>query len=326
MIRNSHFLAQRITRRIRGIEIRRITKRMLEAPKFDQREYKQIILENNLTVTLIRDETITRSSCALAVDVGASDDPIDQPGLAHFTEHMLFLGTDKYPRENYYKDFLSRHGGSSNASTSMEATIYHFDVNSPYFSEALDIFSQFFKKPLFSIDSTSREIQVVDAEDGKNRQLDTRRSLQTLKCLVDSNHPYKKFSTGNIQTLAKGDLNIYSLEVREAMKEFYHSHYFTRTMGLSLAGPQPLSELEEYAIKYFSDIIHSHTTDFDSLNDDCCPFTLGQVIYLHPVRDINQFSIFWVFPSIRYEIFFYLVIFICHSFHFVFATSTNVNK
>lgn len=271
----------------------------LEISKYDQREYKQITLNNNILVTLIRDSTITRSTCALAIDTGASDDPLDYSGIAHFTEHMLFLGTEKYPQENYYKYFLSNHGGSSNASTSMEATIYHFDVNSNNFSEVLDIFSQFFKNPLFSIDSTSREIQAVDAEDAKNRQLDNRRILQILKCLVDPSHPYKKFSTGNIQTLAKGDLEKYSLEVREVMKSFYQKYYFTRTMGLALAGPQSIEELENYAIKYFSDIIHSRTTDFDTINDDCNPFTVGQVIYVNPVRDVNQFNILWIFPSTR---------------------------
>ena len=34
-------------------------------------------------------------------------------GLAHFLEHMLFMGSDKYPDENEYSAFLAQHGGGS---------------------------------------------------------------------------------------------------------------------------------------------------------------------------------------------------------------------
>ena len=77
---------------------------------------------------------------------------------------MLFLGTSKYPKENHYKEFLSKNGGSSNAATAMEYTTYFFDVNHQKFDIALDIFSQFFKEPLFNEQSTAREIRAVDAE------------------------------------------------------------------------------------------------------------------------------------------------------------------
>jgi len=45
------------------------------------------------------------------VHVGHFSDPDGIPGLAHFCEHMLFLGTKKYPDEASYSNFLSAHGG-----------------------------------------------------------------------------------------------------------------------------------------------------------------------------------------------------------------------
>lgn len=48
---------------------------------------------------------------------GHMSDPHEIPGLAHFCEHMLFLGTEKFPDENGYSSFLSKNGGSSNAAT-----------------------------------------------------------------------------------------------------------------------------------------------------------------------------------------------------------------
>lgn len=74
---------------------------------------------------------------------------------------MLFLGTEKYPEEGSYKKFLTSHAGKCNASTAMEQTTYIFDVEANYLEPALDMFSQFFVSPLFSEDSTDREMNAV---------------------------------------------------------------------------------------------------------------------------------------------------------------------
>lgn len=77
-------------------------------------------------------------------------DPWELPGLAHFCEHMLFLGTDKYPSENEYFKFISNHGGLSNAFTSSDHTNYHFDVAPDYLSVGTFIFNHFSKNMLLS--------------------------------------------------------------------------------------------------------------------------------------------------------------------------------
>jgi len=69
-------------------------------------------------------------------------------GTAHFLEHMLFMGSEKYPKINDYKEYISSHGGACNASTSATNTTYHFEVSCPAFEGALDRLSQFFLKPL----------------------------------------------------------------------------------------------------------------------------------------------------------------------------------
>jgi hypothetical protein len=72
-------------------------------------------LINGLKVLLISDSTTDKSAAALSVEVGHMCDPEEIPGLAHFCEHMLFLGTKKFPNENDYTSFLSENSGSSNA-------------------------------------------------------------------------------------------------------------------------------------------------------------------------------------------------------------------
>ena len=78
---------------------------------------------------MISDETTDKSAAALDVHIGHMSDPVSLPGLAHFCEHMLFLGTEKFPDENEYSKFLSQHGGSFNAFTSSDHTNYYFDVS-----------------------------------------------------------------------------------------------------------------------------------------------------------------------------------------------------
>lgn len=70
--------------------------------------------------------------------LGSLSDPGNISGLAHFCEHMLFLGTEKYPKENEYSQYLSEHAGSSNAFTSGEHTNYYFDVSHEHLEGALD--------------------------------------------------------------------------------------------------------------------------------------------------------------------------------------------
>lgn len=66
---------------------------------------------------------------------------------------MLFMGTEKYPKENEYSDFISKNQGSENAYTNYSDTVYTFEIQNEAFVEALDRFSQFFICPLFNQDS-----------------------------------------------------------------------------------------------------------------------------------------------------------------------------
>ena len=99
-----------------------------------------------------------KAAASLAVGVGSFADPPAIGGLAHFCEHMLFMGTRKYPGENEFEEFLSQAGGSSNAYTDCEATVYTFEVRPAGLQEALDRFAQFFIAPLMRRDTVEREV------------------------------------------------------------------------------------------------------------------------------------------------------------------------
>jgi predicted Zn-dependent peptidase len=89
-----------------------------------------------------------------------------------FSEHLLFMGTKKYPSQNAYQQYLSSNNGMSNAYTAMTSTNYYFDVAPDALEGALDRFAGFFIEPLFNEDCTEREIKAVDSEHKKNLQND----------------------------------------------------------------------------------------------------------------------------------------------------------
>lgn len=62
------------------------------------------------------------AAAALTVGVGSFWDTDDLQGMAHFVEHMVFMGSVKYPDENAFDNFLTKHGGGCNAYTDMERT------------------------------------------------------------------------------------------------------------------------------------------------------------------------------------------------------------
>ena len=117
----------------------------------DLKDYKLIQLENGLKALLISDTAydlkkldqeelevengvtngqtgLKRSAASLRIEVGSYSDPEELQGLAHFLEHMVFMGSKKYPSENEFTKFIDDHDGSYNAYTDDEFTNFHFAI------------------------------------------------------------------------------------------------------------------------------------------------------------------------------------------------------
>ena len=93
--------------------------------EIDKLDYGFKVLSNGLKVLLISDPDTNKSSAALGVNIGHLVDKKDEQGLAHFCEHLLFMGSKKYPNENEYSDYIVKNGGDYNASTQRDRTIYY---------------------------------------------------------------------------------------------------------------------------------------------------------------------------------------------------------
>jgi secreted Zn-dependent insulinase-like peptidase len=216
----------------------------------DPKQYKAITLANGLRVLLINNAETSKSAAALAVNVGHFNDPKDRQGLAHFLEHMLFLGTKNFPDGSEYQKFISQHGGNHNAWTGTEHTCFFFDIQSAQFTSALHRFSEFFIAPLLAGEFVVKERENIDAEFTLKLKDDMRRLYDVHKDTVNPMHPFSQFSVGNLDTLADRSGKNISCEVQAFFKQFYQAQYMT----LALEGPQQLSELHTIAEQLFSDI------------------------------------------------------------------------
>ena len=219
----------------------------------DPREYAGITLPNQLQVVLISDPSTDKAAASLNVRVGSGSDPADRSGLAHMLEHMLFLGTEKYPEPGEYKAFLSSHGGDHNAYTALLDTNYFFDVDKDYLEPALDRFAQFFIAPLFTAKYVNNERQVVHSEYQSKLRSDGWRIRSVQQQAYNPEHPAAKFSIGSQDTLADRA----GRSIREELIDFYRQHYSANLMTLTVLGKEPLSQLEQWVREKFAAIPNS---------------------------------------------------------------------
>jgi len=217
-------------------------------PRYPERQYRRFLLPNGLKVMLVSDPTLQHGSASLVVGVGSMTDPLERQGLTHFLEHLLFLGTKKYPDAGSYQEFVSTHDGFSNAYTAETLTNYFFEVSGDHLEEALDRFSQFFVAPLFNSELVERELKAVEAEHSKNIPNDHRRIAQVRREIYASGHPARHFATGNLETL-RG-------VTREELLNFYQRHYSSNRMTLAVSGRQSLDTLQNWVAPRFAEIVN----------------------------------------------------------------------
>ncbi len=203
----------------------------------DYRNYDNFILDNQLEVVLIGDKKATLSAVSLCVNCGSFDDEIE--GTAHFLEHMLFMGNEKYPDEKYYGYFINSHNGFSNAYTAGDHTNFYYNIDSNYLVESFDVFSNFFISPLFDESCLNREMNAVDSEHKKNLQDDGWRNFQMIKNICSDKSPLSRFSTGNLTTL-----NIPN--IRDKIIEYFERYYSSNIMKLVVLynGTEDISKIK----------------------------------------------------------------------------------
>lgn len=264
-----------------------------------RRSYEFVRLSNGLQVMLVSDSACDKAAAALCVGVGRLHEPKDLPGLAHFCEHMLFLGTEGFPDEAEYKRFVKKHGGMCNASTGDAQTCYAFDIMPAHLRGALDRFSQFFLAPLFTPSATVREIQAVDSEHSMRITDDGRRSYATL--LLDANpaHPLH-WGSGNAESLRDRPLER-GVDTHAEVMRFYTENYSAADMTLAVLGREPLTELRDVVESRFSGVRNTgrralRGEEHGGLEPPVLAKDFAGLVLRVPSKDVREVAFSWQLP------------------------------
>lgn len=244
--------------------------------KADDNIYKYVVLPNNLKFLLISDLNADKSGCSLSVGIGSFDEKIN--GLAHFLEHLLFMGTEKYPEENAYMDFLNLNNGSSNAYTTDECTVYYFDISNNYIDKGLDMFAQFFISPLFNKDSVDREMSAVNSEFLSNVENENSRMHRILQLCCNKDTRESNFNIGNFETL-----NIEN--IRDHVINLYETKYSADKMIGVLYSNKSIEEMEKM-INVFN-LIKNKNNQIQNINENSDFFYNRFIQYILKVQKIN---------------------------------------
>jgi insulysin len=246
-------------------------------------------LPNKLEILVVHDARFKKSSAAMAVMVGSLEDPENALGMAHYLEHMLFLGTKDFPKPEEYSSFMEKHGGWDNAYTSDEVTNYMLEVDHGAIEEALQRFSRFFVDPLFTKDFLDREKNAVNNEFEKNIKQDAWRIDRFINTLASKDHPYHKFSTGNTQTLKS--------VTRDDVVKFYNRYYSANNMKLVIMSARPLSEIKSWAEKYFKDIPNKNVVRPEYKDFFINPDNKKRIHFVKSINDVEELTVLFNVPE-----------------------------
>lgn len=256
----------------------------------DKREYAYTVLPNGFKLLVISDPEATKAAVSVDVAVGSGNEPKQFPGLAHFLEHMLFLGTDKYPSPDEFMSYISANGGSNNAYTAFDHTNYYFDVNPKDLKGALSRFSRFFVAPLMLKDYVNRERHAVDSEYRAKIRAYGWRAFDVYKQGINPNHPYARFNVGSLETLPQAS-------VRPALLKFYKAYYSADRMSAVIVGRQSTKILQQWGEAYFKDVPNHKNAASTEINEK---LFAGQKLPLllenHSLRQEKNMMVSVVYP------------------------------
>ena len=218
------------------------------------RAYRIGTLDNGLTYLLrSNDSPGSNLEIRLLVNAGSAQQGDGSDGSAHFLEHMLFNGTEKYPG-NELTAQLQRlgieFGPDINAYTSMDETVYVLSAatsDEGAVEVAFDVLAQW-------ASAATLEASAVDEEKGVVRD-ELRQRLESVEGIISNrfNEVYVA-DTPYEGHLVGGDPDKVDTTTPELLRAFYDDWYRPDNMAVVVVGDLPLDELEQRVAEYFSDL------------------------------------------------------------------------
>ena len=208
------------------------------------------VLPNGMSIAVYpNSEPPGRVSMRLLVRRGSACENADELGLAHFTEHMAFNGTTRFPSGDmveYFQRLGMAFGADTNAHTGFNETVYKLDipdVSEKLLEDGMMLLRDYADGILFEEKAINSERGVIVAEK------DSRDTPDYRKYVAEISHYYK----GSIypKRLPIGDMNVVKNATRKSFVNFYKSTYRPENMVLVVVGDVDAKQIAKLAKKYF---------------------------------------------------------------------------
>ncbi len=204
-------------------------------------------LDNGLRVLAIPYDSPGTVAYYVVVRTGSRDEvEPGHSGFAHFFEHMMFRGTEKYSQDAY-NDIVKRIGADSNAFTSDDQTVYHIVGPASALETMMDIESDRFKNLKYDEDGFRTESLAVLGEYNKSVSNPVQPMFEKLRDLAYEKHTYKHTTIGFVADIkAMPGYYDYSLK-------FFNRFYRPENATLLVVGDVQPQEVFDLAKKHFGD-------------------------------------------------------------------------
>ncbi len=165
---------------------------MMSAPaRGEDGEPVRVVLDNGMTVILQENHRSPVVTIQAWVGAGSvTEGEFSGSGISHFVEHMLFKGTERRTVGQIGQE-VKEAGGTTNAYTGNDKTVYHITFHGEHFDKALDIMADVLMNSTFEPEEVEKERAVIVKELGMNRDAPFRRLYRMAINTAYAVHPYK---------------------------------------------------------------------------------------------------------------------------------------
>jgi len=204
-------------------------------------------LDNGLNVVTVKFNSPGLAAFYIVVRVGSRNEVEEGvTGFAHFFEHMMFRGTDKYSNEKY-NEVLKLTGASANANTSLDRTIYHMTGSAEHLEIMFDLEADRFMNLKYSEHDFKTEAGAVKGEYTKNYASPYQQLYENTVNTAFEKHTYKHTTMGFFKDVVDMP-NQYDYSIK-FFQRFYRPEYST----IVVIGDVGHENIVRLAKKYFGD-------------------------------------------------------------------------
>jgi predicted Zn-dependent peptidase len=214
-------------------------------------------LDNGIRIVTERMPFVRSVSIGIWVAAGVVNETLDNNGISHFLEHMLFKGTSKRNAHEIAKS-LEIYGGGLNGSTGKEASIYTAHILDEQLELAIDVLTDLIQNPKFDADDIALEKNIVFSEISHSKEDPEELLFDNFYQNVFEDQPLGYFIHGREKIIS----NLHS----NNLQEYLDTYYSPNKLVFSVAGNVEHQAVVELVSKYFVKQANNHKLELDAVS------------------------------------------------------------